>query len=194
MSKRKPLTRQESQEQTRQNLLDEAIKVFAKKGIAGTSLDEIAKRAGYSKGAVYSNFTSKDDLALTVLERQAEAQLEALKNLIPSQGGDPAFWAEQGQSSESQGPWEELLMEVSVRAIHNPALKKRLAAYHQHIIEEAAQILAGDKSPTQEQRDAVIATTALASGMAMRYVAMPDGHLFEIWGRVIALLFNELNK
>ena len=193
MGKQKKLTRQENQEQTRQSLLDAAVTVFAKKGITGSSLAEIAQRAGYSKGAVYSNFTSKEDLALSVLERQAESQLNELKQLLPRMGGNPEFWMQQGQSG-SQGPWELLLMELSVRAVRHSEIRERLTAYHQHIIEEASQILAGENQPTARQRDAVLATTALGSGMAMRYIAIPDKHLFEIWGKVVALLFDEMNK
>ena len=191
--KRKRLTRLESQEQTRQTLLDSAVAVFTEKGFALASVEEIAERAGYSKGAVYSNFSSKEDLALTVLERQAEQQLEAFKLLLPTQGDDPSFWVQQGQTG-SHGPWEMLIMELSVRAVYNAELRARIAAYHQRIMDEAAQILAGENAPTAQQRDAVIATTALASGLAMRYLVIPDEHLFEIWGKVVALLFQETQQ
>ena len=60
--KGKRLTRAQSRMQTRQRLLDAAADTFARKGFAAASLDEIAEAAGFSIGAVYSNFTSKDDL------------------------------------------------------------------------------------------------------------------------------------
>jgi len=69
MTERHRLTRRQSQERTRRRLLDVAVEVFMEKGFARASVEEIAERAGYSKGAVYSNFASKEDLALAVLDR-----------------------------------------------------------------------------------------------------------------------------
>jgi AcrR family transcriptional regulator len=51
------LTRSQRQEQTRAQLLDAALPVFLRRGFHGASLDEIAEEAGYTTGAVYSNFT-----------------------------------------------------------------------------------------------------------------------------------------
>ncbi len=59
---KKRLSRAEKRVQTRQRLLDAAAETFARKGFASASLDEIAEAAGFSIGAVYSNFASKDDL------------------------------------------------------------------------------------------------------------------------------------
>ena len=65
----KRLTRQESQAQTRERLLDVAAKEFLKRGYAGTSIDRVSEEAGYSKGAVYSNFGNKEELCMAVLDR-----------------------------------------------------------------------------------------------------------------------------
>lgn len=61
---RRRLTREESQAQTRGRLLDAARTVFAGRGYHGASVEEIAEEAGYSKGAVYSNFESKEEIFL----------------------------------------------------------------------------------------------------------------------------------
>src|SRR6266568_6891513 len=62
------LTREEKKAQTRERLIEAAAKVFAEKGFAATSLDEVADTAGLTKGAVYSNFENKEDLVRAVLE------------------------------------------------------------------------------------------------------------------------------
>ena len=62
--RRRRLTRAEAKNRTRQLLLDAAAQVFARKGFAGASVEEIAEAAGYSIGAVYSNFGSKEQLFL----------------------------------------------------------------------------------------------------------------------------------
>ncbi|GAA0331761.1 TetR/AcrR family transcriptional regulator [Actinoallomurus spadix] len=66
--------RQERRAQTRAALLDAAERLWAERGIRGASLDEIAALAGLTKGAVYSNFASKSDLVLALLERYTQAE------------------------------------------------------------------------------------------------------------------------
>jgi AcrR family transcriptional regulator len=80
---RKRMTRGDSQEQTRQRLLDAAQKLFAKKGLDRTSVEDIAAAAGYSRGAFYSNFKTKGDLFIELLRRdheRADAEFSALLN------------------------------------------------------------------------------------------------------------------
>ena len=67
-----PLTPERRREMTRRHLLDAAAIVFAREGFHGATLDEVAKLAGFTKGAVYSNFKSKDDLFLALLEQKTE--------------------------------------------------------------------------------------------------------------------------
>ena len=67
------LTRQQRRDLTRQQLLDAAAVVFSARGYHAASLDEIADAAGFTKGAVYANFASKEDLFLALVrERQAQ--------------------------------------------------------------------------------------------------------------------------
>ena len=68
------LSRQERKSQTRERLLDAAAQVFARRGFESASLDEVAAAAGYTKGAVYSNFASKTDLVIALIVRRIEVQ------------------------------------------------------------------------------------------------------------------------
>src|SRR2546427_11992467 len=56
----------------REALLEAALEVFAERGYRDSSVDEIAERAGYSKGAVYWHFSSKDDLFFALLEERID--------------------------------------------------------------------------------------------------------------------------
>jgi AcrR family transcriptional regulator len=67
--KRTRLTREESRAETHQRLLDAAQAVIAKKGLAATSVEDIAASAGYTRGAFYSNFRGKGDLFIELLRR-----------------------------------------------------------------------------------------------------------------------------
>lgn len=62
----------ERRRNTRAALLDSARTVIAEKGVEGAGLEEIAARAGYTKGAIYGHFATKDDLVLAVLEGVSE--------------------------------------------------------------------------------------------------------------------------
>ncbi len=73
-----PLTQERRRAQTRQYLLQAAAQVFAERGFHGASLDEVAAAAGFTKGAVYSNFKNKEDLFLALLESLQEQEMDAL--------------------------------------------------------------------------------------------------------------------
>jgi len=62
---------------TREKLVDAAVSVFAEKGVLGASVEEICEAAGFTRGAFYSNFESKNELCLAVLERQVAGHLAA---------------------------------------------------------------------------------------------------------------------
>jgi len=62
------LTRKQKQEQTRSCLMKSAARVFARRGMSGASIDEVAEDAGYTKGAFYANFKSKEELFLAMLD------------------------------------------------------------------------------------------------------------------------------
>jgi AcrR family transcriptional regulator len=82
VARRQRLRRDESQAQTREALLAAALQLFDDKGFAATSITDIADQAGYTTGAVYSNFANKDDLFLAVLERQVTIEIAALQEAL----------------------------------------------------------------------------------------------------------------
>lgn len=68
MPRKPPMTREQTREQTRERLMAAARELFAKEGFGGASVGRIAQEAGYTKGAFYSNFESKEDIFLQMLE------------------------------------------------------------------------------------------------------------------------------
>ncbi len=71
-------TRKERQARTRELLMDSAAAVASRRGIERASLDEVAERAGFTKGAVYANFANKDQLFLAMLDAHFDARLAEL--------------------------------------------------------------------------------------------------------------------
>jgi AcrR family transcriptional regulator len=114
---RKRLSRDDSREQTTQRLLDAAQKLIAKKGLEAASVENIAAAAGYTRGAFYSNFSSKDDLFIELLRRdhqKSTAQLAALRDSSLSvdrlQSGASEVYSQIYRDNESFMNWTEARM------------------------------------------------------------------------------------
>ena len=91
-----PATRAEQQVQTRERLIDAAARVFARRGYHAATLAEVAREAGYSTGAVYSNFSGKEDLFLALADRQVAGRGEQARAIAELAPEDP--WADGGSS------------------------------------------------------------------------------------------------
>jgi AcrR family transcriptional regulator len=76
------LSREEQQEQTREALLDSARDVFARRGYHEAKLAEVARNAGFTTGAVYSNFEGKEGLFLAVADREMDRRIEIAENVV----------------------------------------------------------------------------------------------------------------
>ena len=81
------LTRKQKQADTRSRLMRSAAKVFCRKGMAGGSIDEVAQDAGYTKGAFYANFKSKEELFLAMLDERFAQRLEEINRVATAGGG-----------------------------------------------------------------------------------------------------------
>lgn len=139
------LTRTESQAKTREKLLATAKTCFLRDGYAETSIEGIADAAGYSKGAVYSNFASKDELCLAVLDAiradRARELGEAVLGLPSLDARIAAFeaWAERHIGDRA---WTSLEVEFAVHASRDRALAKGLAKRERTIRATAAKLVA----------------------------------------------------
>jgi TetR/AcrR family transcriptional regulator, transcriptional repressor of aconitase len=110
------ISREQSQERTRAQLLAVANQHFARYGYTAASLDRIADDAGFSKGAVYSNFAGKEELFLGVLEEHGRVSLaEIVEEVKRADSIDSAIeriakWATR---SSRLGNWPMLILEYS---------------------------------------------------------------------------------
>ena len=75
---------------TRERLIDAALTAFAEHGVGGASVELICDTAGFTRGAFYSNFESKEALCLAVLDRQADENLAAARSVIEGLGAASA--------------------------------------------------------------------------------------------------------
>src|ERR1700749_4196774 len=76
------LTREQSKANTREGLLAAARSAFASNGFNGASVEEIASLAGFSTGALYSNFDGKEDLFLVLMEREIDEHAREIAEAV----------------------------------------------------------------------------------------------------------------
>lgn len=120
-------TRRRGMEATREALLDAAAQLFAEKGYEGTGVSEIARLAGYTKGALYANFASKEQLFRALIERESLRSSESLDSLIHGPGLDST----EGGSMDNGGASQRdvlLWLEVNLYAIRHPEARDEVLA------------------------------------------------------------------
>lgn len=124
------LTRAESAARTRERLLVAAGEVFAEQGFAAASLDGIAERAGYTRGAVYASFGGKEELFLDVVERQLEQQMDEGRQIQSSGTADVALAKLRALGEGTRFADRQrflLLTEFRLYALRTPDVRARFA-------------------------------------------------------------------
>lgn len=166
-------TRAERQAQTRRRLLDVAREAFLRDGYAATSLDKVALEAGFSKGAVYSNFDGKEQLCLAVLDdihaEKIAAVLAALASAPTLDDKLRAFgrWADTGLGDPG---WTALEAEFGAVARHNEWVATQLVRRHRVIRQAIANLvddLLSEAGLSAEMPADDVATALLALGTGL---------------------------
>ncbi|GAB3928446.1 TetR/AcrR family transcriptional regulator [Kribbella albertanoniae] len=138
------MTRAESQAQTRDALTATATELFLRDGYAATSLEKVADEAGFSKGAVYSNFRNKDELCLAVVDAIREDQANKLaKALEGAETLEVMLEGFQRWADTTIGDvgWTVFEVEFSTRARQDENLRRELAERNATIRNAAALLL-----------------------------------------------------
>jgi AcrR family transcriptional regulator len=136
------LSRAERREQTRQELISAAEASFVSRGFHASSVDEVAERAGYTKGAVYSNFASKEDLFFAVYERRVERVLTEVVPGLRQVGAEGAFdWLATAmiERRDQDDGWLAAFFEFWAHVLRHPELRERFAAIHARFLEPLAE-------------------------------------------------------
>lgn len=115
------LTRTQSQAQTRQRILDAAAELFTERGVNGASLEQIAERAGYTRGALYGNFGDKHELVRSLLEQRTEREATAVRELGPDfDAAAPRLRQWQHDRAEHLREWTILRLELICYLLRTP--------------------------------------------------------------------------
>ncbi|WTW93536.1 TetR/AcrR family transcriptional regulator [Streptomycetaceae bacterium NBC_01309] len=121
--------------QTRQRLLDAALGVFAEEGFGRATVEQVCERAGFTRGAFYSNFTSLDELFLAMWEQRSRAMLDdvgaALAEVSAASVEDGLRAAVDAIPVDDA--WYRVTAEFTAHALRNPPLRRVMAAREQAI-------------------------------------------------------------
>lgn len=192
------LTREEKKARTRVQLIDAAATVFARRGFVAASLDEVAEEAGLTKGAVYSNFDSKEDLFQTVIDARLNEPMRHRAEIIDSSMGTSEDHAMAGarvfvDTVEQERDLFLLALEFNIHVARHPELAPAFAARNREQLERVAEIIrrrTSDDAPLPLPADEMaVAVEALSQGIALQKLSDPDSVPDDLLGRVYALLF-----
>jgi AcrR family transcriptional regulator len=194
------LSRLERREKTRQDLLNAAETCFVTRGFHATSVDEVAERAGYTKGAVYSNFASKEDLFFGVYQRRVDHVLNEVVPGLRQAGPERGFdWLATGtiQRRDSDDGWLAVFFEFWAHVLRHPELRARFAATHTRFLEpltdgvrqlaaERGRALPSDVTPLH----VALCWNAMEVGLGLERLTQPQDVDVELARRMGSLLLD----
>lgn len=185
------MTRSERRAQIRDELLDAAEALFARDGIQATSIEKIAAEAGFTRGAVYSNFADKDDLVVALLQRRVERSISEIHEIYEQHAEPEDFYRalhERQRRRKDADQERVLFVEFWLYALRTPSLRPKLAARFAAKREAISNFIVrqytdlGIELPVDPTRAATV-VLALDEGLALhREVdpdAIPDGLFYE---------------
>jgi AcrR family transcriptional regulator len=179
-------------DQVRARVLQAAAAVFAERGFAAASLDQVAAAAGFTKGAVYSNFGSKDELFLALMEAEGARRVEVVEAALRTTsdlGG--ALAAVGAELSRRDAPWQLLFLEFWQRAVRDAAVRRDFVASRRtlraRVTDVVERFLA--ERPVHTGWDAgslTVVLLALANGLALEALPDPEAVPADLLTRVLA--------
>ena len=174
-----------------------SAEVFARRGFRDATLDEVAESAGFSKGAVYSNFKSKDELFYALMAERISERVESAAEAIQQETDAGSRAAEIGrrltEKLAEQPDWQLLFIEFWSRAVRDPEMRVEFARRRRPLrvpiaalIQQAADDL--DVELPVPADHLAVAVLALSNGLAIESLADPGSVSSELFGTVLNLL------
>lgn len=200
---RAQLSRRDSQAATRKALIAAAADEFVARGLERTSIERIATRAGYTRGAFYAHFADKTAVALAVLDARLDGYTDRLARSL-GVDGDPVARARAAGDDYSSVLGEDpktqrLLLEFAVYALHHDDFRgeyvARLGALRLQVAEvfRRAADVAGINPPIPIER-LTLMTFSSANGVALARLLEPDQFDDDLYGELMGLLFAGLSQ
>jgi AcrR family transcriptional regulator len=195
------MTRAEQQQRTREEIVAAADRLFVEQGFHATSVDQIATAAGYTKGAVYSNFDAKEDVFFAIYEQRMERALVELDRTLAA-SDDPAGWIEavlvdQSSRRGRDDRWLSTFFEFWAHVIRRPALRERFATIHARLegpFVAALERHADDHGTALaiDARQVNLAMMSMSLGLTLERLIRPDVVDADLGPRMARLVLDEL--
>jgi AcrR family transcriptional regulator len=194
----KRLTRKEKQADTRSRLLRSAAKVFCRKGMDRGSVEDVAGDAGFTKGAFYANFKSKEELFLAMLDERFGDRIDEIDRI--SEAGGPLesqvreAGADFARRLGADPVWQRLFFEFTAYAARNDEFRQELVTRYRALRERIAAVYArgaeraGIDPPLPVDQIAMM-TFAMANGFALEKLLEPETVPDELYGTMLAIFF-----
>ncbi|MGW2340583.1 TetR/AcrR family transcriptional regulator [Streptomyces sp. NPDC001661] len=173
-----PVTKRRAR--TRQRLLDAALDVFAEEGFGRSTVEQVCERAGFTRGAFYSNFSSLDELFLALWEERSARMLEDVRAALAGVDPDDPEAAVRAaiDATPVDDAWFRITAEFTAHALRNPGLRRVMAAREEAIRDAILPVFVAalgrlGRRVTDEQAlgDALV---AVHDGTTVQVLLQPD--------------------
>lgn len=203
-----PVTRRTPRAEVRDRLLRAASTVFAERGFAGATMQQVAAAAGFTTGALYSNFASKDDLFFELFDREVTGRIAAVRAILGraditviNEATALAAGEQLTVAMQQNREWQLLFTEFWLRAARDDLLRERWVEkrrdYHQQLTELADEALTGWGSgagAAVSSRTLMFTMLALNNGLAIEEITDPGSVPADTIGIVLTRLLGLESK
>ncbi|MCE3265635.1 MAG: TetR family transcriptional regulator [Solirubrobacterales bacterium] len=204
LSPPKRLSRKEKQAETREQLLEAAERVFLRRGLEGSSVEEISAEAGFTRGAFYSNFESKDQLFVELLHERIYRGYRRMLDRVEESGGTPRERLVRGAAmlrdaqGHEEGRWLfRLWLECLTKAARDEDFRKLAATFwsgNRSLLAAQSEVQfeqLGRKPPLPHEQLAT-AMIALDIGLAVQHLVDPDAVPLDLYVSLYDGLFGPM--
>jgi AcrR family transcriptional regulator len=192
------LTRKERQAETRKRLLRSAVRVFARCGMHQASIDDVARDAGYTKGAFYANFASKEDLFLAMLDERFADRAAQIERVAAGEQAVEQRARAAGEDFErylaADPEWQRLFFEFAAHAARDESFRLALLERYRGLRARIAGVFASQgeelgPAPFVSPEQAAVMTFAMANGFALERLLEPDAVDPETFATMLVIFF-----
>ena len=195
------MTRKEKQAHTRSCLMEAAARVFTRRGLQQASIDEVAEDAGFTKGAFYANFKSKEELFLAMLDERFAERIEQIERATSS---SPELETQVRTASDdfvryiaADPEWQRLFFEFAAYAARNEDFRQELVTRYRALQERIAGVYrrsceqAGIDPPLPLEQISLM-TFAMANGFALEKLLERDAVPDDLYSTMLTVFFTGL--
>jgi AcrR family transcriptional regulator len=173
--------------------------VFARRGLQQASIDEVAEDAGFTKGAFYANFKSKEELFLAMLDERFAQRIDEIETVVTGQGSTAQKARQAGDSLartlRSDPEWERLFLEFSAYAARDEDFRQELVTRYGAMRERIAAALRqahggeADERPALSHEQVALMGCMMANGFALEKLLEGDAVADEVYGTMLEVFF-----